>query len=89
MKNDTADQQAAPALEVFWRPGCPFCVKLRAVLALHGVDAEWRDIWEDEEARAIVQAANQGNETVPTVRVGGDVTLTNPSWSELSHLIGR
>lgn len=88
MENDTAAPQSAPDLEVFWRPGCPYCMKLRGVLALHRVDATWRDIWADDDARAIVRAANQGDETVPTVRVG-DVTLTNPSWSELSHLIGR
>ncbi|MDO4716870.1 MAG: glutaredoxin domain-containing protein [Propionibacteriaceae bacterium] len=73
-------------LEVFWRPSCPFCVLLRADLKLRGVRAHWRNIWEDEEARDIVRAANGGHETVPTVRYG-DITLTNPSGSAVRSLI--
>lgn len=71
---------------MFWRPGCPFCVKLRATLAVRGVHAEWRNIWTDDEARAFVRAANQGNETVPTVTVAGQ-TLTNPSWRQLKSAL--
>lgn len=73
-------------LEVFWRPGCPFCVMLRADLKLRGVRAHWRNIWEDPEARDIVRAANDGNETVPTVRYG-DVVLTNPSGKTVQSLL--
>lgn len=76
-----------PSLEVFWRPGCPFCSKLRIELKARGVDARWRNIWEDPEALALVRAANHGDETVPTVRVGGR-TLTNPSWRQLRGLLG-
>lgn len=71
-------------IEVFWRPGCPFCLKFRAQLKLHRVTVRMRNIWEDDEARAFVRAANDGNETVPTVRVG-DRVLTNPSWREFSE----
>jgi mycoredoxin len=55
-------------IEVFWRPGCPFCMKLRATLALRNVKVRWINIWEDDEARQFVREANGGNETVPTVR---------------------
>lgn len=79
---------AQPRPEVFWRPGCPFCLKLRATLLLRGVRADWRNIWADDEARAIVAAANGGDEIVPTVRVG-DATLTNPSWRELKSALQR
>ncbi len=67
-----------PVVEVFWRPGCPFCLALRTGLTLRGVRARWRNIWEDPEAATIVRTHNQGNETVPTVRIG-DTVLTNPS----------
>lgn len=73
-------------LEVFWRPGCPFCVLLRAELKLRGIQAHWRNIYEDAEARDIVRAANHGDETVPTVRYG-DVTLTNPSGHQVKRLL--
>lgn len=76
----------APAVEVFWRPGCPFCLELRLGLTALGVQATWRNIWDDPQAAALVRAHNQGDETVPTVRIG-DTMLTNPSASAVrSHL---
>lgn len=79
---------AAPLVEVFWRPGCPYCRSLRGMLLDYDVESKWRNIWEDPEARDIVRAANRGNETVPTVKVGSR-TLTNSGWCELAPLIGR
>lgn len=79
---------AAPTIEVFWRPGCPFCQLLRGELQDRDIEAQWRNIWMDGEAREIVRAANHGNETVPTVRIG-DRTLTNPKWRDLAPLVGR
>jgi len=81
-------ENAAPVdVEVFWRPGCPYCSSLRSDLSRRGVEASWRNIWEDEEARAQVRAANGGSETVPTVRVG-TVVLTNPSGARVAQLAG-
>lgn len=76
-------------VEVFWRPGCPFCAALRADLAGRGISAAWRDIWVDADAAAVVRRVNEGNETVPTVRVGGTF-LTNPTGAEVARaLLGR
>ena len=75
-----------PAVEVFWRPGCVFCVALRADLALRGIAAKWVDIWEDDDAAAFVRSVNSGNEVVPTVRVGGHVR-TNPSGRDVAALL--
>ena len=69
-------------IEVFWRPGCPFCMKLRVNLALRRVKVQWHNIWEDDAARQFVREANGGNETVPTVRIG-ETVLTNPSWQQI------
>lgn len=74
-------------VEVFWRPGCPYCSSLRRDLDRRGVQAIWRNIWQDEQARAQVRAVNDGNETVPTVRVGDEV-LTNPSGARVAELSG-
>lgn len=75
-------------LEVFWRRGCVYCIALRRRLRRYDVPATWRNIQTDAEAREIVRAANDGDETVPTVRIGG-TTLTNPPWRELAPLLGR
>ena len=85
----SAVEDPAPvAVEVFWRPGCPHCSSLRRDLARRGIDATWRNIWQDDQARAQVRAANGGNETVPTVRVGTEI-LTNPSGARIAQLTGR
>ncbi len=56
-----------PVLEVFWRPGCGSCASLRRSLHEAGVDARWRNIWDDAPAAAFVRSVADGNETVPTV----------------------
>lgn len=80
------ERTASDVVEVFWRPGCPFCAALRADLAIRRVNAVWRNIWQDEEAAALVRLANEGNETVPTIRVG-TAFLTNPSGRQVARLI--
>ncbi|GID97443.1 glutaredoxin domain-containing protein [Amorphoplanes digitatis] len=62
---------------IYWRPGCPFCVRLRATLGPAGSRADWVDIWRDPEAAAAVRAVADGNETVPTVILAG-VPHVNP-----------
>lgn len=83
-----AGSTRSEGVEVFWRPGCPYCAALRRTLRRRRIPATWRNIWTDDQARALVCAANGGNETVPTVRVG-ERTLTNPSWSELAPVLGH
>ena len=65
---------------IYWRPGCPFCVRLKAMLGSAGKRATWRNIWQDDEARAFVAMVNDGNETVPTVVIDGR-PMTNPAPS--------
>lgn len=72
--------------EVYWRPGCPFCSRLRRGLARRGVDARWHNIWDEEDAREYVRTVNGGNETVPTVRIG-DRALTNPRAAQVAALL--
>jgi glutaredoxin len=64
-------------VDVYWRPGCPFCNRLFRSFEQAGVATTLHNIWEDDEARNFVQAHNRGNETVPTVALG-DVVVTNP-----------
>ncbi|WP_420037694.1 glutaredoxin domain-containing protein [Streptomyces sp. cg28] len=62
---------------VFWRPGCKYCLRLRIRLGRSARQLHWVSIWRDPAAAASVRAANDGNETVPTVVVAG-VPHTNP-----------
>lgn len=66
---------------VFWRPGCTYCLRLRLRLGRRARRLHWVDIWRDPEGAAAVRAANEGNETVPTVFVGGRPhTNPDPAW---------
>ncbi|WP_340384617.1 glutaredoxin domain-containing protein [Streptomyces sp. SS7] len=66
---------------VYWRPGCPYCLRLRLRLGRKARRLHWVDIWRDPAGAAEVRAANDGNETVPTVVVAGRPhTNPDPAW---------
>ncbi|ARZ71784.1 membrane protein [Streptomyces albireticuli] len=66
---------------VFWRSGCKYCLRLRIRLGRSARQAHWVDIWRDPAGAAVVRAANEGNETVPTVVVAGRPHVNpDPEW---------
>jgi mycoredoxin len=88
------------SVTVLWRPGCPYCALLLRGLARTGLVFDRIDIWEHPEAAAWVRTVADGNETVPTVRVGstvgtaiGDaaeaVALVNPSPRAVLDAVAR
>ena len=82
MRGVNPSEPSAPAVPVvLWRPGCGFCRLLFDGLERHGVAHERRNIWEDADARALLNAAI-GCETVPSVIVG-DAVLVNPSVTDV------
>ncbi len=77
-----------PELIMYTRLGCPFSAKLRMKLALARIPYTPVDIWQDKDAAAIVRSVNDGNELVPTVRIG-EVFLSNPSLREVKAALAR
>ncbi|MFJ5178727.1 glutaredoxin domain-containing protein [Streptomyces griseoviridis] len=73
-------------LVVYWRPGCPICVKLRLGLRFTRLRYTEVNIWRDPDAASFVRLVADGNETVPTVTVAGH-PLVNPSLAELRRAI--
>ncbi|MFI0271614.1 glutaredoxin domain-containing protein [Streptomyces luteogriseus] len=66
---------------VHWRPGCRYCLRLRVRLGRDARRMHWVDIRRDPAGAAVVWAAYQGNETVPTVVVAGRAhTGPDPAW---------
>lgn len=81
-----SDEDPRRDVVIYWRPGCPFCMRLRARLGKKADDATWINIWEDQDAAEFVRSVNDGNETVPTVVLDGE-SFTNPDPSQvLEHL---
>jgi glutaredoxin-like protein len=72
---------------VYTRPGCPYCFMIRRGLRKRKVPFTEVDIWQDPEAAAAVRAVADGNETVPTVHVGGQ-WLVNPRAAKVAELAG-
>ncbi len=65
-------------ITVYWRPLCGYCEVLKGELERRGVSYSSVDIWKDRRQAEVVRAVNDGDELVPTVRVGDDF-LINPS----------
>jgi mycoredoxin len=66
---------------VYWRPGCVFCLRLRVRLGADADRLRWVDIWQDPAAAATVREITGGDETVPTVVIGGQGHINpDPSW---------
>ncbi|MET7743691.1 glutaredoxin domain-containing protein [Streptomyces sp. NPDC005385] len=66
---------------VFWRPGCVYCLRLRMRLGRGSRRIHWVNIWRDPAGAEVVRAANDGNETVPTVLVAGRPHVNpDPEW---------
>jgi glutaredoxin-like protein len=74
----TGVNSSSSPITVFWRPGCPYCWRLRSKLRRAGVHTDEVNIWEDTAAAAFVRSITGGDETVPIVRIGSQ-SLVNPS----------
>jgi len=79
-----ADEDGRPI--VYWRPGCPYCLRLRARLGRDGRRVLWVDIWADPDGAASVREVTGGDETVPTV-IAGERSFINPSADVVRRLL--
>ena len=77
-------ETARPIL--YWRPGCPFCAALKTKLRVARVRYTAVNIYEDPDAAAYVRSVNNGNELVPTVRIG-ERSLSNPSLRQVKQAL--
>ena len=89
MADDTSPLEAANAdhIDLYWRPGCGFCMMLQRKLDKYGIDRVEHNIWDDPNDAATVRQHANGNETVPTVVIG-DRGFVNPSAGELVAYLG-
>ncbi|WP_030807340.1 mycoredoxin [Streptomyces sp. NRRL F-2799] len=72
---------------------CGYCRRLKGQLDRDGIPFTEINIEHDPESAAFVEKANDGNQTVPTVRVvpvggGSEVVMTNPSLAQVKQALG-
>ncbi len=60
-------------------PWCGYCHRLKSQLEREGIDFEVVDIEQRPDAVAIVESANNGHQTVPTLVYADGTSMTNPS----------
>jgi mycoredoxin len=77
---------AGEAPLILWKPGCAYCIRLRAVLLLTSRRAFWVDSSLDGNAEVLVRSQNAGDHTTPTV-VFRDQTRTNPGVTWVRSLL--
>jgi mycoredoxin len=64
---------------MYTTPWCGYCKRLMGQLDREGITYDIVDIEQVPEAIAIVESANGGNQTVPTLVYADGTAQTNPS----------
>ena len=62
---------------------CGYCYRLKRQLRREGISFHEVDIEADTAAARVVERANHGNRTVPTLVFANGSALTNPSLAEV------
>ena len=78
MRTDDEDP-AMSSFTLYTTPWCGYCKRLMSQLEREGIGYDVVDIEQQPEAAAIVESANNGNQTVPTLVFSDGTALTNPS----------
>jgi mycoredoxin len=68
---------------MYTTPWCGYCHRLKSQLDREGIAFEIVDIEQQPEAAAIVESANNGNQTVPTLVYVDGTAQTNPSLAQV------
>lgn len=64
-------------------PWCGYCHRLKSQLNREGIEFDIVDITQVPDAARIVERANNGNQTVPTLVFSDGTSLTNPSVAQV------
>ncbi|UMG91811.1 mycoredoxin [Nocardioides sp. TF02-7] len=64
---------------------CGYCRRLKSQLDREGIEFDIVDIEQQPEAAAIVESANDGNQTVPTLVYSDGTAMTNPSLAQVKE----
>jgi len=73
---------------MFSTPWCGYCHRLKGQLTREGIEFTEVDIEADPESATLVEQANGGAQTVPTLLFPDGSTLTNPSVAQVKEKLG-
>ncbi|WP_313409329.1 mycoredoxin [Aeromicrobium sp.] len=69
-------------------PWCGYCHRLKSQLQREGIEFTEVDIEQDPDSAQVVEQANGGNQTVPTLVFADGTALTNPSVAQVKARLG-
>jgi len=72
---------------MYTTPWCGYCHRLKGQLQREGITFDEVDIEQQPEAAEIVESANDGNRTVPTLVYLDGTAQTNPSLAQVKEKI--
>ena len=75
-------------IKVFGADWCSDCVTAKRFLESKGVEFEYIDITDNEQAIALVEQINNGKRVIPTLMVDG-VSFTNPGINGLMKILAQ
>ena len=70
---------------MYTTPWCGYCHRLKSQLDREGIGYEVVDIEQHPAAVEIVESANNGNQTVPTLVYVDGTAQTNPSLAQVKE----
>jgi mycoredoxin len=74
---------------MYTTPWCGYCHRLQGQLDREGIDYEVVDIERVPEAATLVESANNGNQTVPTLVYSDGTAQTNPSIIQVKQKLDQ
>lgn len=77
------------AFTMYTTPWCGYCHRLKSQLDREGIEFDIVDIEQRPEAAGIVERANNGNQTVPTLVYADGTAQTNPSVARVKAKIAE
>ena len=81
--------ETATAFTMYSTPWCGYCHRLKGQLDREGISFEIVDIEQRPEAAQIVESANGGNQTVPTLVYADGTAQTNPSLAQVKAKLAQ
>ncbi len=78
---------ASAPFTMYTTPWCGYCYRLKSQLDREGIQFELVDIEQDPASAQVVEQANGGNQTVPTLVFADGTAQTNPSLAQVKDKI--
>jgi mycoredoxin len=79
------DTGMSSLVTMYTTPWCGYCHRLKGQMDREGIEYDVVDIEQQPEAAQIVESANNGNQTVPTLVYVDGTAQTNPSLGQVKE----